>query len=198
VYSGQALNALLGRIPSSGKAFAARPPILLDEDTLRHINVTPTTSRGNSGLLRNDGKLAWPLVLQARRFEKERKRLERNVQLAVAVLKARKPVAPATVKDIRADLETLTDRLSARAGALTPGQYNEAKRFLNLLTDAWWALADPGAVNYYNGTWVARGKSVAELVAHMKKEGLKFAPATPGDEASYQALYTALRDFASR
>ena len=36
------------------------------------------------------------------------------------------------------------------------------------------------------------GKTVQELVEYMNSKGLKFAPATPGDERAYQALQTAL------
>lgn len=49
--------------------------------------------------------------------------------------------------------------------------------------------------NYFNNTWNARGKSVAEMISHLTREGLTFAPAAPGDEAAYRAVYQALRAF---
>ena len=39
---------------------------------------------------------------------------------------------------------------------------------------------------------------VAELVAHMKKNGLRFAPATAGAERAYTALHRALADEVAR
>ena len=57
------------------------------------------------------------------------------------------------------------------------------------------ALSDANASKYLNNTWSAKGKNVAELVNFMKREGLWFAAATPGDEAAYNAMYLALRAF---
>ena len=53
-------------------------------------------------------------------------------------------------------------------------------------------MKSPGATKYFDGTWVARGKDVAELVNYMREQGLQFAAATPGDDAAYRALYNAL------
>ena len=68
---------------------------------------------------------------------------------------------------------------------MSPAQYIEAKRYLNQLSAAIKALSDPKVANYFNNRWNAKGKNVAELVSHMKREGLAFVPATPGDEAAY-------------
>jgi hypothetical protein len=57
------------------------------------------------------------------------------------------------------------------------------------------ALPAPKAMNYFNGKWAPRGKNVAELAAWMTKEGLIFAPAAPGDEPTYNALYLALSTY---
>ena len=46
--------------------------------------------------------------------------------------------------------------------------------------------------NYFNQKWVAKGKTVAELIQNMTAAGLRFAPATPGDEGAYRALHFAL------
>ena len=56
-------------------------------------------------------------------------------------------------------------------------------------------LRDRNQSNYFNGNWSARGKSVAELVTFMGEKGLWFAPAAPGDEPAYLALYHALAAF---
>ena len=45
---------------------------------------------------------------------------------------------------------------------------------------------DPGL--YFTPTY----KNVGELVKYMAKNDLRFAPAVPGDEAAYLALYRAL------
>jgi hypothetical protein len=53
-------------------------------------------------------------------------------------------------------------------------------------------LESPDVANYFNQTWMAKGKTVHDLVDHMLKKGLTFAPAVSGDEGTYQALYSAL------
>ena len=87
-------------------------------------------------------------------------------------------------------------KLNKSADELSPSQYIEARAYLNQVKGAIDALNNPKAVNYFNNTWNARGKTVAELVGNIpRREGLKFAPATQGDESAYNALYTALRSF---
>ena len=76
-------------------------------------------------------------------------------------------------------------------------QYLEARKYVNYLSDALRALADKNVANYLSRDgarprYSARGKTVADLIDYMTREGLKFAPALPGDEAAYRMLYTAL------
>ena len=56
-------------------------------------------------------------------------------------------------------------------------------------------LSDPKVGAYFNQNWVGKAKNVAELVNYMARSGLRFAPATPGDEPAYAALWRALADF---
>jgi hypothetical protein len=46
--------------------------------------------------------------------------------------------------------------------------------------------------NHFDGYWAPQARSVAELVQFMAEKGLRFAPAAPGDEPAYTALYHAL------
>jgi hypothetical protein len=193
VWSGKSLNELLRSIQSLGPLNRG-PTIALDEDTLKGINLS-AGARGNIGMLRDDGKLTWPLPLQEAQFSDLRDRLAKNIRHAVSDLKDKQPVPPATLRDITGDFKALNDKLSESADDLSPGQYIEAKRYLNQLAQAVKALSDPRAVNYFNNTWNAKGKNVAELVANMTREGLVFAPAAPGDEAAYSSLYQSLRAF---
>ena len=55
----------------------------------------------------------------------------------------------------------------------------------------------PGAARLLDGTYAATGGTVAELVLNMTSSGLRFAPATPGNEAPYFALHSALVAFAA-
>jgi hypothetical protein len=194
VLSGRTLNVLLRSIQSAGNLNRG-PNVELAEDALKHINVTGGASAGNVGMLKDGVKLAWPEGLQGEGFDTASKRLTRNLKLAVDTLKDREPVAAGTMKDIRGDFKSLNDKLNESADDLSPSQYIEARRFLNQLSAAIKALSDPNVAKYFNNTWNARGSNVAELVSNMTKEGLTFAPAAPGDEAAYRAMYNALRTF---
>jgi hypothetical protein len=193
ILSGRALNTLLKSIQATGKA-SSGPPIPLDEDVVKRINVTAGTN-GNIGLLKDGGKLTWPEGLQDARFDEPRKRLTRNIALAVQTLKDGEAVRPDLLKDLKADYKTIVETLDELANDLSPAQYIEARRFLRQLDEAINALSDPKVTNYFNNTWQARGKNAADLVAHMTRNGLLFAPAAPGDEAAYRSLYQALRAY---
>jgi hypothetical protein len=193
IWSGDALNQLFNSILRTGKLNRG-PSIALEEDTLHHINLTAAAG-GNAGLLKNGASLQWPLVLTDQRFGETPTKLGLKLKDAVAQLKELKKVEPTTLRDADALFKELTDKLNDSADDLTAQQFIEARRYLNQVGQAIRALKDPKAANYFNRTWNARGKTVAELVDFMDKEGLVFAPATSGDEAAYRALYNGLRSF---
>jgi hypothetical protein len=197
ILSGQALNALLAHLKKQQGKGLRGVSVPLQEDVLRGINVSGRDTRANPGLLKFDGRLQWPLSLTAPTFADGRERL--GTLLADAVNDARnsRPVPAGRFKDIRAELSRLNAVLVATAGDLSPSQYVEASRYLHQVEDAVKALEDPRVANYLNGNWVARCKTVAELVQHMSDRGLVFAPAVAGDDDAYQALYCALQAFDS-
>jgi hypothetical protein len=95
-------------------------------------------------------------------------------------------------------LQGLQDALLREISEMAPPDYIESKRFLNNLSEAVKALSDPNIQNYLTGKYAAKGRNVAELVDNMTKvQGLQFAPASPGDEAAYRALYRALQTYDS-
>jgi len=194
VWSGKALNELLRSIKNSGLTNRG-PNLALDEDTLKNVNLSDNSSRGNVGMLKDGGKLSWPLSLQEPQFDEARKRLGNNLLHAVVDLKNKDPIEAGKLRTINIDFKELNTKLNDSADELSPAQYIEAKRYLNQLGAAIRALSDKNAVKYFDNTWNAKGKNVAELVSHMTKEGLQFAPATPGDEASYTSLYQSMRAF---
>jgi hypothetical protein len=194
VWSGKSLNSLLDHVSKLQAAGQPGPKIGLNEELLRHVNLT-TGAGGNIGLLRDDGNLQWPQPLQAPEFKEARERLGKQAPAAVQDLKFNNPADPAKLADMRAALRQLNDTLDKNIGGLSPSQYIEAKRYLNQLDDALKALADPNASRFFTQEWVAKGKDVARLVEYMRENGLRFAPAVPGDEAAYRALHSALVAF---
>jgi hypothetical protein len=71
---------------------------------------------------------------------------------------------------------------------MAPNQYMEGKKSLREQGKSYKLLQDPNVANYL-GKWAPRGRTAAELVQRMSQNWLGIGPASPGDEASYQALY---------
>jgi len=202
VWSGKSLNELLRSIKKVGKDNLKNgPQIDLSDVNLDSVNLMPQGGQANVGMLKStdkDGKLAihWPQAFEGDAFAKTVERMTRNLGEAVGNLRKKQKVDPTTLKDLRNDYEALNKELARTAStdALTPSQSIEARRFLRQLDQAIRALSDPNASRYFDD-WKAKGKTVQELTAFLIDSGLEFAPATPGDEAAYSALYQALRAY---
>jgi len=189
IWSGDALNSLLAHLTKQQGAGLRGPRVDLDEDVLKRINVTDGAN-ANIGLLRDGGQLQWPVALDRPDFADAKKTLSQLLPDAVQQVKFNNPLAGNTRKDIQAALTNLNDALARSINDMTPNQYIEARRYLNFLNEGFRALQEPNAANYLNQKWAAKGKTVSELIQNMA--GLRFAPATPGDEAAYVALHQAL------
>lgn len=194
IMSAKALNDLLIDLQKlrAKSALATQPtaPIAINPDELKRINVTAARGSGNIGLLKNDGQLTWPLALSAPDFREEKDRLSRLAQEAVRKASFNAAVDPGELKQMQQDLDRISRQLARHVGDLPPSQYIEAKRFLSQFDDAVRALQQPDAGSFLSKKIQAR--NVSELVDHMTRQGLLFAPAVPGDEAAYLAVHRAL------
>jgi hypothetical protein len=196
IASGRSLNALLrNAIASQGQGLRSEVNPSLNEDTLKSINPTVGDTRGNGGLLKDNGSLQWPQPLQGEAFKEAREDLSRHLKQAVSTVRLSRNPNDSTLSDLQADLKKMHETLKDNASAMSEDQQVEATRYLGLLKNTIAALKDRNVVNLFNGTWTLRGKNVAELVKFMRDTGLWFAAATPGDEAAYTALYHALAAF---
>ncbi len=196
VWSGKSLNTLLRNAITLQSQGVRGPTIALNEDTLRSINPTAGDTRGNIGLLKDNGNLQWPHPLTDDIFKEARVDLSRHMKLAVQTVTAgNKSPDASTLNDMQIDLKRLNEMLDASVSSLSLDQYTEAKRYLRQVGNALTALRDRNVSNYFSDNWRPRGRTVAELVKFMADKGLWFAPATPGDEPSYLALYHALAAF---
>jgi hypothetical protein len=202
IWSGKALNDILADLrkfppgkPEAGNLVNVQQ-LPLDEDGLKHINVTAGAGNtGNIGLLKNEGRLNWPVALSDLQYKEQRERVNSLAQAAVRQAEFNGRVDPGTIVQMSNDIDNLNRQLRQNGGDLPFGLYTEAKTFLNNLTDASTALRQPDVGNYFTGKFALKAKSVPELVEQMSKQGLQFAPATPGDEAAYQALQQALANY---
>jgi hypothetical protein len=193
VVSGKAANVLLADLAKHAgkKTSAGSEP--LDEDVLKHINITRPAG-GNLGLLRNDGRIPWPALLRA---ERERTEID---QMAKSLFEqgVEKRLDANLLRDLKVRVQRLQFVLGARVPGIPSGQYVEARRFLTDLQSAVRALAEGLAPVHAEWRRFARnGKTAREVADWLNTHGLVIAPAVPGDEAAYQALYTALAGHAA-
>jgi hypothetical protein len=199
IWSGKALNDLLADLrklppskPEAGQLVNLQQ-LPLDEDGLKHLNVTK--GNGNIALLKNEGRFSWPVALSSPDFKEQRERINSLAQAAVRQAEFNNQVDAGTITQLSADVESLHRQLRKSGGDLPFALYTEAKTFLNNLDDALSALRQRDVGSYFTGKFAIKAKTVPELVEHMTKQGLQFAPATAGDESAYTALHQALANY---
>jgi hypothetical protein len=194
ILAGTSLNTLLDHLKTAQGTGARGNNVAMDEDTLKRVNVT-SGSGGNIGLLKNDGFVQWPLTLRAEEFNPEREAITKALPKLVQDASTNGHVDAGTLKAAQSNLDKLNERLTDKVGDLGTSQYIESRRYLNFLGQALQALGNDDVANFFNQRFTAKGKTVAELVKHMSDKGLRFAPATPGDEAAYRAMHQALVNY---
>lgn len=195
VWSGQSLNVLLQAAQTMPKT-AQGPNIPLDEEVVGKINLNSGKAGINFGLLKNEGNLTWPLALldikPAAESQELRDQLQRRAKEAFELARKGQQVDPNTIREMEKSADRLQKLLVAQVGDLPFAQYSESKRYLNQLNDGLKALREPNAKDFASGKFAIKANTVGDLIDYMGKNGLKFAPAVPGDEAAYTALHRAL------
>jgi hypothetical protein len=198
VYSGKALNVLLTDLVQRQADGASTRPVPLAAAVLAHLNVTTEAGGGDPGLLRNGGKLRWPMAWRGAPLREPSRRLRQSLDalLSEAVTQARKgQVSADVVEAVRDDLEGLQALLLKDVKDLEPSQHVQAKRFLAQVEGAVKVLESGEAGRYLGGSLAldpARIKTVGDLVRFMADNSLVFAPSVSGDEVAYAVLRRAL------
>jgi hypothetical protein len=195
IWSGQSLNFLLEAIQREQAAEGITgPTIPLDPEIVRRLNVTTgatSTTQGSIAMIQN-GKLTWPTVFTESQFDQRRTQIDEQIAASVKQVVGNGRVNGDTLSNLRRSVDALREQLRGQVAEMSADDYMAGVRYINQLRDAINQLAAPNAANYLNGTWQARGNTVSELVSNMAREGLRFAPATAGNESSYTALQSAL------
>jgi hypothetical protein len=194
ILTGLSLNTLLDNLKQMQSKGQQGVDVPIDEELLKQINVTAGAG-ANPGLLKNERRLSWPIGLTGTEFDEERKNIERNLGNAMQDAQFGK-VDTARLKNLSHDVERMNEALGNQIGELTTKQYIDARNYLQQLNDAINALGGLDARSYIDGKYSAKGKTVAQLVKSMA--GLRFAPATPGDERAYRELYEKLVSYYTR
>jgi hypothetical protein len=196
IIAGRSLNTLLFDIQKTQSQSGLRgPDVPLDENTLKRINFTDGTTRGNPSMLRNAESLQWPRVLAGDRFAAQRKKVDAQVKDAAYQMTAAGQVSAGTQDKLLNSLNDMKASVKEQINDLTPDEYIGANRYLNQLLEASRSLDSPNAANFFNGKWTPKAQTVAQLVDELTAKGLTFAPASRGDESSYRAIQFALLNY---
>jgi hypothetical protein len=191
IWSADALNRILdhaSRIQGRGIDGAT---VALNDGTIRQINFS-TGVAGSIGVLKERGRLRWPTILEREDYGTERELFSHLAVDAVRQGAMNNRVDPGTLHAMQTNLATLNERLTGRVGDLAPEDYMDAKRYLKDLDQALRILKRPDVAKFLNNEYAARGQTAGELIQNMSSLGVRFAPATPGSEAAYNALYKGL------
>jgi hypothetical protein len=195
------LNSLFDELQRR-QALPAAGSMKVEQEWLKQIHVT-SGGRANIGLLKGD-KVLWPRLLYRSNFADDREQMERLLDRAKVLAMAKQrneEELHGTLDQLESAVRVCETRLDQeiRAGVgdpdCNPRHQIEVMKFLRQVTDATFVLERPDAAYYLNPV---QGNTVAEMVAHMKKNGLRFAPATVGSERAYVALHRALADEVTR
>jgi hypothetical protein len=177
------------------------PAKSLSADVLAHVNLTAGNADGaNFGLLRDGGALRWPAAWRQAPLAGSSSELRDSVQAQVkeGLAQGKKGQVDGDVlKGLRDDVKRLDTLLAGKIRQMEPSAYIEAKGYLKQLDGAVRLLERDDATKHINGAFAldaTKIKTVQDLVGFMADNGLKFAPAVAGDEASYVALHRILAD----
>lgn len=189
ITAGKTLNFMLPHVKKLASLGIQGPSVLLDPEVVKDINVTAGKEVGpNVGVLKNANNLDWPIVVQGPKQEKLAALIpQATYQTATGKLNAK------LYRQTMDGIKELQDELRKRfhKEEIVGGDYLTGKRFLDALESAVNDLSKPGAKKYLDGTLVAKGRNVPELADNITRQGLSFAPVSPGEEASYHALHEA-------
>jgi hypothetical protein len=194
IWSATALNDLLRAIQDAHTRGVQGPNIPLSPEVVDHINLTTGSTYGGTGLLKNGGKLTWPFALRQSAFDTERNQLNAQVQMAVKQAQSGE-VSVEMLNDIGASLKQLETAIDARVQDVTPTEYIQASRYLRELKESYKVLQQSDVAKYFKPNWTASGTTVGQLIRQMTQQGLRFAPATSGEETYYTSLHRSLVDY---
>jgi hypothetical protein len=142
----------------------------------------------------------WPRALRAREFDEPRGEFEEAQKAAATEIGNSGNLN----RDKEERLMAAIDKLSAVFNSVYPPKerrtstdaflvYQGGKRYLQSLAGGVLRLLETNDTRVFDGSYKFTGDSVVDLVHHLSRYGLEFAPPEPGDEGTYKKLFFAIR-----
>ncbi len=190
IQRGDTLNMLMPLIKALSDQGMPGPPVPIYPSLLRQINVKSGTAGAapSLGLLKDGGRLSWPLMLRGQTQQQIDKLLPEAVAAAVAgtLVPAQYTRLVSIVQSMQEDV-----RKQYHKELINGSTFLSCKAYLDSLESSLRVLQSPDVAMYFNGSLAPHGNCVPELVDNMMAQGLSFGPATPGVDAPYFALHNA-------
>jgi hypothetical protein len=218
IVSGRMLNFLLDRLSGTVLVYGfikndvdpAFPELALSAHVLQGLNLREVGVGGEHLVFKADGTTAlqvdwWPFALRGEEFTKLRDAFERERRSASRE-------ATATGGFSLESLERLDKAFQALAGEFKRRftkerrlhdprsfrQFRSADLFLKSLGAEIARLQTTGDADALIGRSgydpAEHGKTLMSLLTYMARNGVEFAPATPGDEYAYHSVFAMMRD----
>jgi hypothetical protein len=199
IWAGDSLNAIYADLRRAEQSGVRGPSVLIDPQILPHINLTTgTTTLQGVGMLKDLTKFDWPQIMRRSDFDDDRKGIEEMTRKAVGQVKTGGQVDVNLLDQLDSAMLGLQGKLESQVQELTPTQYVRANRYVKEIRDSLKIFQDPMVKDYFTNKYEAKGDTIAQLVQNMMGQGLRFAPAAPGDEPSYTILHTLMVTYETR
>jgi hypothetical protein len=191
ILSGKVLNELATTIRGLESKGAKAESPLLPAELVSHVNYDGGPSASVIGLLRT-GKPAFPTALMAPEYDGLRADLDKAMMPVLDPIAAGKRPEAAAVDRLSAATKKAKDATDAKQKNLPAGDATELNRFYTTLDSLAKVGKDSGTAGLFPQRWASVGATVSELIRHMDKYKLTFAPASAGDEDVYYSLHRGL------
>ncbi|HZZ82479.1 MAG TPA: hypothetical protein VFE62_28530 [Gemmataceae bacterium] len=192
INDGKSLNIMLPYLQSLSTAGTQGPPVPISQSIVNQLNISGSGT-SSVGMLRDGGQVEWPIALMG----DHQKKLDKLLPQAYSAAATGK-LTPKIMKEVRTELKAMrqTMRDQLQKDEIETSSYLQGIEFYNSLESSVNALEKPDARKQLAGAYSPRARNVQELVDFMSDNGVKFAPATPGNENAYKVVHDAFVRYA--
>lgn len=192
VADGATLNTMLPLLQSLSSSGAPGPPVPIPQSMVNELNIS-NSGTASIGMLRDGGRVDWPVAIKG----KYQQSLDKLLPEAYAAA-GKGTLTPKLMKSVRTEMDALRQdmRDQLQKDEIDSSSYIQCIEFYNALQSSINALERPDARKQIAGSYSPRARNVQELVDFMTDNGVKFAPATPGNENAYQVVHDAFVRYA--
>ncbi len=191
VQSGAVLNKLADLIRAEQKGGKKAQPGLFAPDLTGKIVFGGGPAAAAANVFR-EPELEYPYALQGGKLDDARAALNKAYAAVVKDAYIGKKTTPAAVERLVKAVVTFKDAVRQAIADAKMSDATAASEFIAQLDTAARYLTDPKSTGVGGERWSSTGATVAEVVAHLDKFGLTFAPAAPADESAYRSLHRGL------